>query len=524
MIHIIDKRNIGLLNDFLTGDMPGSFRYFNKRNIDCIENHIVTLIMTEPNVEEPKVIGYGHLDKDGDNIWLGICILPEHQGNKYGDKVLDFLLSYIKENSLQNVRLSVDVDNYKAINLYMKKNFRITKFCDTHYIMEPRNTGNTLSLPVSLGEALDKLTILEIKLDKIKDDRKSDVQKEYDMLHKKLAEYINKNEFHYHTLKRINLSIWELQDKFRYGNSKDKDKICMKIIDENDRRFRVKNKINVSADSELKEQKGYKPKRAFVLTHLGLGDNITSIGAVRYLSTCYDKVIMVCKERNKKNMELFYADDESIVIHPVIDDRNISPRMGFSMDAFKQITLGMDLYLAGGHCFGRPNSYDDIPYNFYRDMKINEEYFWSYFHINTPKESHSLFEKIKNHNYIFIHNTSSNGQAFTIEEVEKKLDINRKDSLIINPCKNVYTPDDDFYELAQEFLNHPLAFYGTIIIHASKVIMTDSSFLCMALNLPIKTNECYLKSRDNRDYRHLYKNVQLDKLNRKRFLQTSIHL
>jgi GNAT superfamily N-acetyltransferase len=295
MIHTIDEKNIELLNNFMMNDMPASFRYFNSRDIHCIKNHIITLIMTFDDVP----IGYGHLDKDGDNIWLGVCILEEHQGNKYGDKILDFLMSYVKENFLQNVRLAVDVDNYRAINLYMKKNFKIMKFCDTHYILEPRNTGNTLSLPVSLGEALDKLTILEIKLDKIKDDRKSDVQKEYDMLHKKLAEYINKNKFHYHTLKRINLSIWELQDKFRYGNSKDKDKICMKIIDENDRRFRVKNKINVSADSELKEQKGYKPKTAFVLTHLGLGDNITSIGAVRYLSTCYDKVIVVCKETKK---------------------------------------------------------------------------------------------------------------------------------------------------------------------------------------------------------------------------------
>ncbi len=42
--------------------------------------------------------------------------------------------------------------------------------------------NDLLHLPVSLGEAIDKITILDIKLDKIKDNRKNDVQKEYDLL------------------------------------------------------------------------------------------------------------------------------------------------------------------------------------------------------------------------------------------------------------------------------------------------------------------------------------------------------
>lgn len=152
-------------------------------------------------------------------------------------------------------------------------------------------------------------------------------------------------------------------------------------------------------------------------------------------------------------------------------------------------------------------------------MQINEDYFWSYSHINIPTESDNLFEKVNNINYIFIHNSASNGLAFTIEEIEQKLNIDREKTLIINPCQNIYTPDNDFYNISQEFLNHPLAFYVTTIINASKIILTDSSFFCMAINLPIKTNECYLKSRDNRSYQHLYKNIKLDKLNRKKFTQ-----
>jgi hypothetical protein len=51
-----------------------------------------------------------------------------------------------------------------------------------------------LHLPVSLGEAIDKLTILDIKLDKITDNRRDDVKKEYDLLYDKLQEFIVKYE------------------------------------------------------------------------------------------------------------------------------------------------------------------------------------------------------------------------------------------------------------------------------------------------------------------------------------------
>jgi FtsZ-binding cell division protein ZapB len=52
------------------------------------------------------------------------------------------------------------------------------------------SNNDLLHLPVSLGEAIDKITILDIKLDKIKDNRKNDVQKEYDLLFEKLKSFI----------------------------------------------------------------------------------------------------------------------------------------------------------------------------------------------------------------------------------------------------------------------------------------------------------------------------------------------
>ena len=176
-----------------------------------------------------------------------------------------------------------------------------------------------IELPVSLGEALDKLTILDIKKEKIKDERYKDVEYEYSLLHDKLRDHINNNNYYYRILKMINLNIWDMQDDFRYNN-KDKNHLCLEIIEENDRRFRVKKKINDVTKSNIKEQKGYKLKKALVLSHQGLGDIITSIGLVRYLSTCYDEVLVLCKNHNMKNIELFYEDDPSISFFTINKD------------------------------------------------------------------------------------------------------------------------------------------------------------------------------------------------------------
>ena len=147
----------------------------------------------------------------------------------------------------------------------------------------------SLLLPVSYGEAFDKLTILDIKLEKIKDNRRNDVQKEYNAIFSKIQPLFNINVFyHYNILKDINTRIWEMQDTFRDSNDiEEKNRLCNEIIIDNDRRFRVKNKINYLLSSHLKEQKGYTKRQAFISNELNNNN-----GLIRYLSTLYDEVIV----------------------------------------------------------------------------------------------------------------------------------------------------------------------------------------------------------------------------------------
>ena len=67
--------------------------------------------------------------------------------------------------------------------------------------------SSIIELPVSLGEGLDKLTILDIKMKKIKNERKYNVENEFKLLNDKLDLYKNKYIFHYNNLLSINESI-----------------------------------------------------------------------------------------------------------------------------------------------------------------------------------------------------------------------------------------------------------------------------------------------------------------------------
>ena len=340
-----------------------------------------------------------------------------------------------------------------------------------------------ISLPISIGEALDKLTILDIKCDKITDNRQQDVQREYDTLYAILNPHIQQSQFYYQILKDINLNIWEIQDEFHDSLDETRNVvICRQILKENDRRFRVKKKINNLARSALKEQKGYSIKRLCIFGHLGLGDLIDTIGATRYLSTCYDEVHVICKQQYVSNLELFYSDDESIHIVPVKDDRA----------AYSLVdTLDMPILKCGMHC-GRTD-FSKIPNCFYEDFGIDGDTFTNYFHIPTTVTAKNLFEKIKDIPYVFVHNTASNGKVFDV----------KRDELMINPNENMYSKYDKYYELAESFVGHQLLHYKLMIENATMNIMTDSSFFSMSMNLDIKTKENYYLSRNDRDYSHV---------------------
>ena len=508
----IDACNIDLLKTFITHITSPHFRYYNAREpCVAITNHIYTIV----GIIDTTPVAYGHIDVEGSTYWIGVCVLDSYKGQGFGQKILMSLLARADALGISQVDLTVDVDNIVGIQLYKKHGFIVDTATSTinYYHMKrikPHMQTTNIVLPVSYGEALDKLSILDIKLSKIKDARRNDVEKEYDAIHAHIAPLmIHDVCYHYNTLKHTNLTIWDMQDVFRDSNDDTlKNKLCNTIIVDNDRRFRIKHKINALLNSSLKEQKGYAPRKAFVLTHLGLGDMITAIGLIRYLSTSYDSVTVVCKAAHEHNVRMFYSDDPTIQLHIQNDDAEISPAYGFPKTEFDALTAGHTVIAVGNHAHGLGKTIHDfryLPYNFYADAALPASVFWTYFHTASQPESTTLYQTIPSGTpYIILHSGTSTGPVFTIEQIEKQFGIDRNTTLCLDVNTNVYPTGHPYYETAACFLNKPLAHYKDTIINAAAVIVTDSSFFCFAMQLPIETPHCYVVSRDGRDYSYMY--------------------
>ena len=130
-----------------------------------------------------------------------------------------------------------------------------------------------ISVPVSAGELVDKLTILDIKLSKIKDKNKLAqvnyerklLQKKYDSL--KISRVTNKKLIKLRKqLLKLNTALWNIEDEIRKLEQKKEFgsrfiKKARSVYLTNDRRFIIKNKINELLGSAVKEVKEYKKYR-----------------------------------------------------------------------------------------------------------------------------------------------------------------------------------------------------------------------------------------------------------------------
>ncbi len=125
---------------------------------------------------------------------------------------------------------------------------------------------NKILVEVSVGELLDKISILEIKKEKIKDsDKLIFINDEYLVLTKQLDENITlKDELKklYEELKAINAKLWDIEDKKRMCE-KDSDfgenfiKLSRDVHFLNDDRAKIKLAINNKTGSKIKEIKQY---------------------------------------------------------------------------------------------------------------------------------------------------------------------------------------------------------------------------------------------------------------------------
>ena len=123
-----------------------------------------------------------------------------------------------------------------------------------------------IHVPVSPGEVLDKITILEIKSERMDDAEKvANVKRELELLQASWLQHVNEDETVHRIhaeLKAINEELWEIEDDIR-----DKEKarefdevfiaLARAVYVTNDKRANAKKKLNVYLGSEIVEEKSY---------------------------------------------------------------------------------------------------------------------------------------------------------------------------------------------------------------------------------------------------------------------------
>jgi len=126
---------------------------------------------------------------------------------------------------------------------------------------------NEILIPISVGELVDKISILKIKKKKILNKAKqTNIIKELNFLEKIYKSNFTKNKkikLYEKELIKINKNLWEIEDQIRNCESK-KDfneifiNLARAVYLNNDKRSIVKKKINLLTKSNIVEEKLYK--------------------------------------------------------------------------------------------------------------------------------------------------------------------------------------------------------------------------------------------------------------------------
>lgn len=120
-----------------------------------------------------------------------------------------------------------------------------------------------MKIEVSNGEIIDKLTIVQIKLERIKDNAKlENLRREYEVLKDAAVSIISQNDPLYKALYEINCALWDIEDRIRDLERKkdfgqDFISTAREVYFNNDKRSEIKREINLRTSSGLIEEKSY---------------------------------------------------------------------------------------------------------------------------------------------------------------------------------------------------------------------------------------------------------------------------
>jgi hypothetical protein len=246
-------------------------------------------------------------------------------------------------------------------------------------------------------------------------------------------------------------------------------------------------------------------KNAYILSHNGLGDNITNIGLVNFLLKYYDNIYLLCKDFNKDNVELFFLNKSVTIIpfEPSDEINNCKKILLNTDDTFDDIFVSGSVFMPYfksritnskllHYIESENNKNDSIIYkekyselflkythifDFYNVFGLNLSIYTNYFFIKSSQISKNYFDSIKCYKIIFLHTLASNRSINLKNIVEKYM--NNEEYIIICANENVYNMDNSKYSIANNYVNIKIAYYIDIILNSEIIHVINSCFSCI---------------------------------------------
>ena len=311
-----------------------------------------------------------------------------------------------------------------------------------------------ICIKVSVGDFFDKISEVEIKLNRTTDvNEKSILQNVFDQLKSQGNEYLQNQPHYYKYIKFANEEIMNLSEKIKTND--DDMEVYKDILYHNERKQRIKNKINKKINHN-----GENEKKVIFIGHTEFGDQITVNGLIRYLSTCYDKVKITALPNRVKFIEYLYKDDPSI-------ECMVETRLSFNeflinvniIEKIKEENKGWEIKSVG--LVGNINIFDNnIFFNeFYSQLGMPIDYRFKYNYIPRNKERElEVYNKLigDKYPYIFEHN--------------------KNDRLVVK-SDEYYVYSTIEHEDSNDIF---LIDFSLIIENAIELHMSDSSFFCLS--------------------------------------------
>lgn len=362
---------------------------------------------------------------------------------KYGT-LKRLFINFIFLNQIFTIIYSENTNvNLEELVLFLKNEIEIKK---------NEIEKNILNINVSIGEIVDKYSILELKKKYISNESKmKDIENEINVLEKYMFEI--KNTFFYKLLIYINEQIWLDTDKIKNINLEDDvnlfSNLSHTIFENNQKRFRLKNYFNLIFSSNLKEHKSYNDTTCFIDVK-NEEEIYDKIAEINFLFISYDLIYFSKKYENIinkifKNPNIIFLHNEVIRVSISIELSDYS----INNNIKKVFEFPTIKYISGGKFGDYLNQLSVICEKFYETGQKGELYIANIgdiFPLGLENTYNDTYEVIKSQKFIdeyYIYKESNINSTYINlsgwrNEIEKYLYLNY----------NFYNIYNEFYKIS----------------------------------------------------------------------------